>query len=572
MGDEDPRSTLNVNVGVMGHVDCGKTSLVAALSTSLSTASLDKHPQSRERGITLDLGFSSFRADTPADLKPRVSADQVQVTLVDCPGHATLLKTILGGAGIIDALVLVIDAVAGVQAQTAECIVVGECVRAQRMLCVINKTDLLPEEGRDGAVAKLAKRLSATLARTAFRGAEVVAVAARPGGGDGVDRAGAAERAWGVRELAERLVRFAGDVRRAPDPPTGQPGRPLLMATDHCFTVKGQGTVMTGTVLHGAVAKGDEVEVAGTGLVRRVRSVQAFGRAVSRASEGDRCGVCLVQLPPEAVRSERGLLCAPGTVAAVQQCVAIVRRVRFFPSAVPSRSKVHITAGHATVMAQVSFVAPDEDGAAVAWDPAALYAALDELPGCDEDAADDQNGPATLAALTFERPLLAPVGARIIGSRLDMDPSEGRCRIAFEGTLVGALAGGAGGCATDHVRSYRPKEREGRVERVEPDSGGVIVRDLFPKGCDIVPFLGMRVALVRDEFAGDGARGSMDGLEVGSVAEEDAEATVERGFGLSGKVRLQLGRGAPAAGLEGRRAVLRFRKIMSGPDRGMIVQ
>lgn len=96
----------NVNVGVLGHVDSGKTSLVAALSTTLSTAALDKHPQSRERGITLDLGFSSFTVPAP----PHIAAagySHVQFTLVDCPGHASLIRTIIGGAQVGRARVVV---------------------------------------------------------------------------------------------------------------------------------------------------------------------------------------------------------------------------------------------------------------------------------------------------------------------------------------------------------------------------------------------------------------------------------------------------------------------------------
>lgn len=98
MGTIKPQHILNFNVGVLGHVDCGKTSLCKALSSVASTACFDKNPQSKERGITLDLGFSSFMIDIPEHLKSNDKQwEALQFTLVDCPGHASLIKTIIGG-------------------------------------------------------------------------------------------------------------------------------------------------------------------------------------------------------------------------------------------------------------------------------------------------------------------------------------------------------------------------------------------------------------------------------------------------------------------------------------------
>jgi selenocysteine-specific elongation factor len=176
-------STVNINVGVVGHVDSGKTSLVRALSTHISTAALDKNPQSQARGITLDLGFSSFTLDVPERLASS-GVSRLQFTLVDCPGHASLIRTIIGGAHIIDMMLLVVDAVKGVQTQTAECLVVGE-ITTDKLVVVLNKTDLLPEATREAAIEKAAARIRKVLATTKFADAPIIPVAAAPGGKPG---------------------------------------------------------------------------------------------------------------------------------------------------------------------------------------------------------------------------------------------------------------------------------------------------------------------------------------------------------------------------------------------------
>ena len=110
----DPSKILNINLGILGHIDSGKTSLCKALSTMASTAGFDKNPQSQARGITLDLGFSAFIIRIPQWFREKHGVPEVieyiQFTLVDCPGHASLMKTIIGGASIIDMMMLVVDA------------------------------------------------------------------------------------------------------------------------------------------------------------------------------------------------------------------------------------------------------------------------------------------------------------------------------------------------------------------------------------------------------------------------------------------------------------------------------
>lgn len=140
-----PNKCVNINVGVLGHVDSGKTSICRILSEITSTASLDKNPQSQERGITLDLGFSAFFTRVPTRFDQHIKEEYLQFTLVDCPGHASLIKTIIGGAQIIDIMFLIIDITKGIQAQTAECVIIAELFM-KKMIVVLNKVDLIEDK------------------------------------------------------------------------------------------------------------------------------------------------------------------------------------------------------------------------------------------------------------------------------------------------------------------------------------------------------------------------------------------------------------------------------------------
>lgn len=161
----------------------GKTTLVKALSTSLSTAALDKNPQSQRRGITLDLGFSSFSMDIPSHLQEQLQNDynSLQFTLVDCPGHASLIRTIIGGAQIIDMIVLVIDINKGIQTQTAECIVIGE-ITTDKLIIVLNKVDMIPPEDRPEKIEKMSRRIRKIFSLTKFSDPLIIVTSAMIGG------------------------------------------------------------------------------------------------------------------------------------------------------------------------------------------------------------------------------------------------------------------------------------------------------------------------------------------------------------------------------------------------------
>jgi selenocysteine-specific elongation factor len=309
---------LNINTGILGHVDSGKTSLVRALSTALSTCALDKHPQSLERGITLDLGFSSFSCPIPEHLAHlRGAYSALQFTLVDCPGHASLIKTVIGGSQIIDSVLLVIDIVKGIQTQTAECLVIAEVTTAH-LIVVLNKVDLLPEDGRAKKVDVAVQRIRKALASTRFSDAPIIVLSAVPGGGGKLgaaapltaDDGSAAAIPLGLKSQSATVAELVALMQQSAFEPAREERGPFLFSVDHCFPIKGQGTVLTGTVLSGRCRIGDTVELPSLRQERKIKSMQMFKRPTDALRQGDRAGICVTNLDASLV--ERGLLCTPG--------------------------------------------------------------------------------------------------------------------------------------------------------------------------------------------------------------------------------------------------------------------
>jgi selenocysteine-specific elongation factor len=167
------------------------------------------------------------------------------------------------------------------------------------------------------------------------------------------------------------------------------PGRdvsgPFLFSVDHCFPIKGKGTVITGTVLNGSVQLQQNIELSSLRISKKVKSMQVFHKGVSKISQGDRAGICLSGLDAKLV--ERGFASTPGSVPLVHKALVLVKKVRFFRGTCLSESKVHVSVGHSTVMAKVHFFGALELPTSGRTDENANISSSCEgtaaLPGCE---------------------------------------------------------------------------------------------------------------------------------------------------------------------------------------------
>ena len=238
---------MPLTVGTAGHIDHGKTWLVRAL-TGKDT---DRLPEEQRRGISIDLGYA------PLELP-----DGRRLSLVDVPGHERFVRNMVAGATGIDLFLLVIDAAEGARPQTHEHLAILRLLGIERGVVAVTKADAVDEETLAIAVEE---------ARELVPEAEVVAVSAKTGDG--------------LEELRAALAAVA-DERTADEAPT-------RLYVDRVFTLRGVGTVVTGTLWSGTIGEGDELRVEPAGLDVRVRSVQVHDDPVERAEAGQRVAVAL---------------------------------------------------------------------------------------------------------------------------------------------------------------------------------------------------------------------------------------------------------------------------------------
>jgi len=239
-------------IGTAGHVDHGKSSLVRALTGT----DPDRLKEEKERGITIDLGFAYWP-----------QPDGRTIGFVDVPGHERFVHTMLAGAHGIDLLLLVVAADDGVMPQTVEHLAITRLLGLSHAVVALTKTDLVDP----ARAAEVSADITALLAPTPFAGADVLPVSTVTGAG--------------LATLADRLCAEPDHDR------TGN--LRFRLAVDRCFSLAGTGTVVTGTILSGRVAVGDQVLVSPTGLAARVRSLHRQNRAADAATAGDRCALAL---------------------------------------------------------------------------------------------------------------------------------------------------------------------------------------------------------------------------------------------------------------------------------------
>ncbi|MCW2977329.1 MAG: selB, partial [Actinomycetia bacterium] len=240
---------MPLTVGTAGHIDHGKTTLVEAL-TGKNT---DRLPQERERGISIDLGYA------PLELP-----DGTQLSVVDVPGHERFVRTMVAGATGIDLFLLVIDAAEGARPQTLEHLAILRLLGIERGVVALTKSDLVDEETLE---------LGRAEAEELVPGAPVVAVSARTG--EGLD------------ELRAVLMQTAQAQEHA------ERGTATRLYVDRVFSLRGIGTVATGTLWSGSLGEGDELQAEPGARPVRVRSVQVHEQAVHRAEPGQRVAVAL---------------------------------------------------------------------------------------------------------------------------------------------------------------------------------------------------------------------------------------------------------------------------------------
>ena len=292
------RTKPHVNIGTIGHVDHGKTTLTAAISKVLSKKGLaeqvdfdniDKAPEERERGITINTAHIEYQTD------------KRHYAHVDCPGHADYVKNMITGAAQMDGAILVIAATDGPMAQTREHILLARQVGVPRMVVFLNKCDMVDDAELLDLVEMEVREL---LSSYGFDGDNTPII-----------RGSALKALEGDATYEEKIMELMSAVDEWIPTPARDTDKPFLMSIEDVFTITGRGTVVTGRVERGELKLNEEVEIVGIKDTKKttVTGIEMFRKQLDSAQAGDNAGVLLRGITRDEV--ERGqVLAKPGTV------------------------------------------------------------------------------------------------------------------------------------------------------------------------------------------------------------------------------------------------------------------
>ncbi|PIR82691.1 elongation factor Tu [Candidatus Kaiserbacteria bacterium CG10_big_fil_rev_8_21_14_0_10_59_10] len=304
MAAEFDRSKPHINVGTIGHVDHGKTTLTAAILSVLSKAGngyganvkavedIDKAPEEKARGITISLSHSEY--ETP----------NRHYAHVDAPGHADYIKNMITGAAQMDGAILVVAASDGVMPQTREHILLARQVGVPRIVVFLNKVDQVDDKDLVDLVEEEVREL---LTKYEFDGKETPVIR-----GSGLK---ALENPEQGNEWSDKIMELVKALDEYIPVPEREVDKPFLMPIEDVFSIEGRGTVVTGRIERGKVKVGEEIEIVGIKDTAKtvVTGVEMFNKSLQEGQAGDNAGVLLRGTKKEDVHRGQ-VLCAPGSV------------------------------------------------------------------------------------------------------------------------------------------------------------------------------------------------------------------------------------------------------------------
>jgi elongation factor Tu len=303
------RTKPHVNIGTIGHVDHGKTTLTAAITRVLSKSGLaeyqpydriDSAPEERARGVTINIYHAEYQTETR------------HYAHVDCPGHADYIKNMITGAAQMDGAILVVAATDGPMPQTREHILLARQVNVPAIVVFMNKVDMVDDEELLDLVELEVREL---LSKYGFPGDDIPVIR-----GSGLQVVEASDSEDWTRNTSNRWIKAIWDLMDAVDSyiplPQRELDKPFLMAVEDVFTITGRGTVSTGRVERGVLKTGEEVEIIGFRDETRktvVTSIEMFRKILDTAEAGDNVGLLLRGVDRDDI--ERGMVIAkPGSI------------------------------------------------------------------------------------------------------------------------------------------------------------------------------------------------------------------------------------------------------------------